>query len=654
MFAADDPLLEPYRRLKRTFGGNEIALAAYHDANVLTADGIERLRSITDELARVPGVAAAQSLANTPLGPAIVDQTNPVARNLTHLFEGYTISADRETPAIICIVQPPTSGARREIVESLREIINRHPRGMLAGEPVMIADGFRYLESDGRLLRTLSTALLMLIIVFCFRSIRWVVVPLAVVLLTLWMTEALLVALDLRLSMVSSMLAAIVTIVGVATVMHIIVGYREERSRGLSPFGAFRAAGVMLAVPIVSAVFTDTVGSTSLLLARVGPIQDFGLMNAIGLTLVLVSVVLVVPGLVLLWPRFDPDPHRIWGERHLDRGLARSVDSVVDRPWRVVLLTVALAALAIAGSTRLEIETDFTKNFRQSSPLVQSYDFIERELGGAGVWDLIVPAPEKLDAPFLRRVIALEDRLRDEIRATNEAGGVEPGLTKVFSLADVVQAVSPISLQALERMPDALVTPTLNTAFEAMRARMPDTINAMYAKDLATGQCAFRILLRSKERLPSAAKQHIIAEVERMAGESFLDGGAEATGFYVLLTNIIDSLLRDQWITFAAATLGMWLVMSIVFRSLLLAAIALVPNVLPVFLMTGTLGWLGIKLNMGAAVIAAFSMGLSVDSSVHYVLDFQRAARGAQRFARRSTPHINRRAGRRCLPRWRW
>jgi uncharacterized protein len=131
--------------------------------------------------------------------------------------------------------------------------------------------------------------------------------------------------------------------------------------------------------------------------------------------------------------------------------------------------------------------------------------------------------------------------------------------------------------------------------------------------------------LRSKERLPSAAKQHIIGEVDRIALTEF--DGAEATGFYVLLTNIIDSLLHDQWITFAAATAGMWLVMSIVFRSMLLAAIALVPNVLPVFLMTGTLGWLGIKLNMGAAVIAAFSMGLSVDSSVHYILDFQWARR---------------------------
>jgi predicted RND superfamily exporter protein len=95
----------------------------------------------------------------------------------------------------------------------------------------------------------------------------------------------------------------------------------------------------------------------------------------------------------------------------------------------------------------------------------------------------------------------------------------------------------------------------------------------------------------------------------------------------VLLTRLIDSLLSDQWITFAAATAGMWCVMFVVFKNPILAAIGLVPSVLPVFVTLGTLGWLGVPLNMGAAVIAAFSMGLSVDATVHYIVDFQRARR---------------------------
>ena len=146
------------------------------------------------------------------------------------------------------------------------------------------------------------------------------------------------------------------------------------------------------------------------------------------------------------------------------------------------------------------------------------------------------------------------------------------------------------------------------------------------------GQYFFRILLRSKERQPAEQKKHLIAEVQRLGADEFpatddLPGG-EVTGFFVLLTNLIDSLLSDQWITFAAATAGMWCVMLVVFRSATLATLGLIPNVLPVFVMTGVLGWLGIPLNMGAAVIAAFSMGLSVDSTVHYIVDFQRARRG--------------------------
>jgi predicted RND superfamily exporter protein len=496
---------------------------------------------------------------------------------------------------------------------------------MLAGEPVMIVDGFRYLESDGRLLMRLSTLLLGITIVLCFRSLRWVLVPIAVVQLTIWTTQALLVVLDLQLSMVSSMLSAIITVVGVATVMHVVVQFREERGRGLAPIEAFRAAAVLLAGPIVSACITDTVACSSLLLARVGPVQDFGLMTAIGLTLVLVSLTLLMPGLALLG-RIDPDPKRSWGEDRLDRFLYGTVAAVERRPWLFGIATAIVAALGVVGSLLMEIESDFTKNFRAGSPVVRSYEFVEESLGGAGVWDVLVPAPAQIDAAFLAHVARLENRLRG-IQIEGSTGASEPGLTKVFSLADVVAAVSLFSLETLERMPAKWTTAALGE----LRNYMGDAYRTLHARDPETGQYVFRILLRSRERQPAEQKKDLIAAVERIAAEEFPPtdnaAGAQVTGFFVLLTRLIDSLLRDQWITFAVATAGMWCVMFIVFRSPILAAIGLVPSVLPVFVTMGTLGWLGIPLNMGAAVIAAFSMGLSVDATVHYIVDFQRARR---------------------------
>jgi predicted RND superfamily exporter protein len=627
MFAADDPLLVPYRRLTRTFGGNEIALAAYNDANLLSDQGMARLEKLTAALASVPGVAAVQSLSSTPIGRAIAS-----SEKLLELFEGYTVSDDRRTAAVICILkeEDKTDIPRAHTVDGLRAIVEQYPGGMLAGEPVMIVDGFRYLESDGRLLMRLSTLMLGITIVLCFRSLRWVLVPIAVVQLTIWTTQALLVVLDLQLSMVSSMLSAIITVVGVATVMHIVVQFREERGRGLAPTEAFRTASILLAGPIVSACITDTVACSSLLLARVGPVQDFGLMTAIGLTLVLLSLMLLMPGLALVG-RIDPDPKRSWGEDRLDRGLYGTVAAVERRPLWFAVATIVVAALGFIGSLRMEIESDFTKNFRADSPVVRSYQFVEESLGGAGVWDVLVPAPAELDAAFLARVSRLENRLRS-IQIEDSSGDHEAGLTIVFSLADVVVAVSPLSLETLERWPAKWTTTALGT----MRTYMREAYRTLHARDPVRGEYVFRILLRSRERQPAEQKKDLIAAVERLVAEEFPptddSAGAEVTGFFVLLTYLIDSLLNDQWITFAVATAGMWCVMLVVFRSAILAAIGLVPSVLPVFVTMGTLGWLGIPLNMGAAVIAAFSMGLSVDATVHYIVDFQRARRRGAAF----------------------
>src|SRR5690606_22639509 len=149
-----------------------------------------------------------------------------------------------------------------------------------------------------------------------------------------------------------------------------------------------------------------------------------------------------------------------------------------------------------------------------------------------------------------------------------------------------------------------------------------------------------RIMLRARERQPAEQKKWLIAEVERLAREAFPPTedapGAEVTGFFVLLTSLIDSLVSDQWTTFAIAGAGIFLALLMVLRSLRLALIALVPNALPIFVALGSLGWLSVlgweslKMNMGSAMIAAVSMGLTVDSSIHYLVAYQRARRAGE------------------------
>jgi predicted RND superfamily exporter protein len=670
MFAPDDPLLPPYERLKSRFGGNEIVLAVYADDQLLAPDGrgLERLGQVSRKLKQVSGVRDVLSLAevnvlleqleqsknlgglldlfgNKPAdpwkGPALLDPQSPLAARYRDLFAGYTHSADGRTAAVVCMLETaperqagggdPRGQTISDMEQIIRDLPDDLPSGVLAGEPVMVVKGFELLAIDGWRLGTWSTFLLGLTILICFRSLRWLVVSIAVVQWTLLVTKALLVASGLELSMVSSMLTAIVTVVGVATVMHLIVRYRELRITGQPPHIAFESAFTELFWPIVGALATDVAGFGSLWIAEVGPVQDFGTMMVVGSLLVLPAICLLVPALSLAGANDQRAALPGWGERQLGDWLSRSTVAIQARRKGLAASFVIVTLLAAAGAYFLEVESDFTRNFRRGSPLVDAYEFVETRLGGAGVGDVVIPAPATLDKEYLARVGRLEDRLRALTVIDEVSGKPTPALTKVFSLADAIEAAAA----------DPLLAGPLSSVemrAQALSAAMPNFIAALRSAELDEhGQGRLRIMLRARERQPAEQKRLLIADVERLAREEFPataeSSGAEVTGFFVLLTNLIESMLRDQWTTFAAATAGIFVMLLIAFRSLKLALVALVPNAFPIFVLMGLLGWLGFRINMGAAMIAAVSMGLSVDSSIHYLVSFRRARRSGKTVA---------------------
>jgi len=654
MFAPDDPLLPPYQRLKDRFGGNEIVVAVYRDEQLLAGEGqgIERLASISQRMKTVPGVKDVLSLAEVNglleqlqggkigrgfrrffpgrpdewKGPPILNPKSPLAERFRELFSGYTHSADGKIAAVVCMLDPVRAAAaagdedpRAATIEALEAIITDLPAGLtpgvLAGEPVMVSDGFALLEKDGRKLGTWTTLLLGLTILVLFRHLRWLMIPIVVVQWTLIVTRAALVVSGLQLSMVSSMLTAIVTVVGVAGVMHLIVEVRELRTQGLTQRAAMLKAGVLLAGPIFAAVLTDVSGFGSLWWASVKPVSDFGTMMVVGSFLVLPAMCLMFPALALAFARDGKKEHG-WGEVQLGQWLMRSVDAVQARPKTVAFVTAFIALVASLGAVRLEVETDFTHNFRRGSRIVKAYDFVETNLGGAGVWDVVIPAPPALERDYLARVRKLEERLR---AIQSPAGPPGPALSKVISIVDAIDAIE--ADRAL-----AMLSPELR--YQGMAAAMPTFAAALLAQKLdENGQARLRIMLRAPERQPAEQKRWLINEVTRVAREEFPladdSPGAEVTGFFVLLTNLIESMLRDQWVTFGVSSLAIIIMVIIGYRSWKYALIAMIPNAVPIYVVMGLLGWVGLKMNMGAAMIAAVSMGMSVDSSIHYFSSFR-------------------------------
>ena len=616
-FSPSDPLLVHYEASKNWFGGDEFVLVAYtpeaepgdNRPPSLTSNRVlDETAAFAEELSQIPGVQASSTqhlrrMFRPPEVPPIVVRL--VTGALLDQARGVLVGQDGQTIAIVLRLVPADRSPvpRRETVRLLREAAARHqPKTYVAGEPVQVQDMFLYVEQDSMLLGITSTLLLMLVIVVMFRSWRWMILPLLVVQPTLLWTKGLLASTGIRLSMVSSMLSSLTTIIGVATVMHVAVEFREARLHH-SRENAFREVFRQLASPTWWTIVTTAIGFGSLLTSSITPVRSFGLMMLVASMLVAVACLVFLPAGILVG-RHESDPQHSVAEERLTHWLEWLFDLVTTRRWTTATVMVCLTAAACVGLQGVQVETDFSQNFRKESPIIEALDYFETRFGGAGTWEVNFPAPKELDETYLDKVRHLAEELR-HLSVENERGRGE--LTKVVALPD-----------GLDFIPK-LRAPTLEDRRELMRQMQPEYEPSLY--DSQGGR--MRIVLRARERQPAEVKLALIEKVQEVTRRTFPD--AEVTGLYVLLANLIQSLLRDQLVSFGLSVALIIVCVWIPFGKLSWAVIAMFPNVLPTLWLIGGMGWIGMPINIGTAMIASVSLGLTIDSSIHYLAGYNRA-----------------------------
>lgn len=672
MFSPEDPTRVGFEFLQEKFGVAELIVFAYRDPQLWNADGsgLKRLQQIRERIEKVPGVATAMDLSkmdsmlakldqpfsifNFGKGPGpnpLLDEGNKLAQKFKLLFEGQTHSKSSDLVAIACLIsQNQTTLETSKTILRLREVGQALPvdfdvsAGMMVGQPVMVEEGFEAIEADGVRLGIFSSISLSLLILIGFRSLRWALLTVAIVQWSLVVTRALLVWLSWDLTMVSSMLSSIVTVVGVATTMHWMIGFQNAMRSGQTAEQALTTSMRNLWRPIFWACITDAIGFASLSFAKVGPVQDYGCMMALASLVVLVGIFVLLPTLailplgssrLLMWLGLSETLASVPGDFVLQRFLGMTLEFAIKRRTWMVASAFFLGVVSILGTLRLQVETDFIKNFKDDAPLVVAYQSIENELGGAGVWDIVLPAPLVLDQKYLDAVLELERKIMDLRVPVNsrktEFEESELRLNQVLSFADLDAAARESALLGKLSIEDRLF---------GMRNVMGSFVDTFVSKSQGGGRY-LRVMLRSREQSNAEQKETLIQQVRLLVDQTLQsqtwqfsrlkqDSGRteiHVSGYYVLLSELVRSVISDQWRCFGLASLGIWLAMAYALRSPLLATLAILPNALPSLCILGFMGWFGIRVNLGAAMIAAVSMGLSVDSSLHYLMRFQTAVK---------------------------
>lgn len=628
LYADDDPHLRDFLQSKRWFGGDELVGVSYRDPKLFEDEGMERITALAAELSAVPGVLpeSTQNLAknlgavNNPLLARFLSKRK---EQVLELFRGVLVGDDNETTAIVLRLAPEQESQfpRGKTIAAIRRVAADHAQRtnmptFVVGEPVQVHDMFRYVQEDGATLGWASSILLTAVILIVFRRIRWVLLPVLVVQSTLLWTKAILVVTHLQLSMVSSILNSLITVIGVATVMHMTLVYCEFREE-LDRTEALRKTFVILAADIFWVCATTAGGFAAELSSHVYPVQSFGLMMTLGSMIVLAAIAAILPGGILLGQRTS-DPHVAPADKHVGKWLFTLSDWIERHPWRLTSICLAVAVVSLCGMSRIRVETDFSRNFRETSLIVQALNFVEKNLGGAGTWEVNFPAPAELEPEFLDRVRELADRLRElQLDKALLPADVEvpegPPLTKVVAITDGVDLIPRIPIFA----------PTLEKRVHFLSVFQPEFVPSLYNPQAGR----MRIVLRARERQRAEVKQQLIAKVESLAREHFpakeKQQPAQTTGMYVLLTFLIDSLLGDQWTSFFWGVTAMVGMMTIAYRSIRIGLISLVPNLLPIAMVVGVMGWLDLPINIASAMISAVSLGLTIDQSIFYISGFR-------------------------------
>jgi len=633
------PELRAYRDYLARFGSDELIVVAFELPDLLEPSGLAAVRSLTEALREVPGVESVASLDTayrvdfgpfgpfaSPLVPDALEEA-PTAAELARSLRELPMTRDSMLDAsgrvTTIAIQPRArelGGAarslQREVLEGAQEVLARPEyRGIrfhLAGSPVFNRELERLNTRDNALFTPIAFGIVTLLLAVALRGPALVGLAVACVIGTLAWVRGLMTLTDVPQSTTTSLLPPLLMVLGVSVSIHVLSRYRLERAAGAGAEEAVLRTEQSVLAPAILTALTTALGFGSLVTSPIASIRSFGLFAAVG---VLASLALGVLGLPAALRVLRPRPGRAVEGGGAERLLAAAGRLSARHGGAVLAATALLCAAAALALPRLRISTHDGEFFPDAHPLNQAYDFIEARLAGVTPLEVLVEAEERGGLREPRAIQLLSD-LQNFL-------GAQPETIRGVSLADwIAEARSAIEPPAERARP--LSADSLERAAFVLEATSRDDLPFWVQDDWTVARVSSRSVgLDSQQNDALLARLEAFAKA-RLAGEDGLR--ITFTGLVPVFARMEQYLLQSQVRSFSIAFLCVFAVYLIELRSLPLALVALVPNLVAILLMLGTMGALLIPLDVVTVMVASVNLGIIDDETIH-VLHAVREAR---------------------------
>lgn len=532
-----------------------------------------------------------------------------------------------------------------ELIENVRSIMQQHESKaslFLGGVPMIATDSIAFIRSDLFVFGAAALLTIVLILALAFNQLVWVAVPLITCAVTGYIMVCLLGLLNWPVSVVSSNFLSLLLIITLSLNIHLVVRYRElyYMNPSNSVYELIKNTMRSKFVPCVFTTSTTIVAFGSLLVSGIRPVIDFGWMMCLGVFVALVTTFIVFPALVLI-----SKPTVVSrGPEITKKVLAFCAKALKVKSLNVIVGFTLVSLICLYGMSLLSVENRFIDYFKSNTAISQGMHLIDEKLGGTTPLDIIIDAPVGFSSVITKAPPQEDlgsdgvDDDFDEFSEFEDVGAENLTITSHWFNQQGVAKLEKIHA-ALEAIPETgKVTSLASTmsAFERLKNAKPvDNIDLAMMDEVLSEQNKallfgpymsedgnqIRINLRVFESRKGLDRNQLIADIEKMLTQDFElePSQVHLSGMVVLYNNMLNSLFESQIMTLGMVFLAILAMFILLFRNIKLAFIALVPNVFTAVFVLGLMGLIGIPLDIMTITIAAISVGIAVDDSIHFV-----------------------------------
>ncbi len=527
------------------------------------------------------------------------------------------------------------SAKEEKLVEEIRGILKNYSyfgELFLGGAAMITVDTINFISQD---LITFGLAVFLIFILVLgviFKQFRWVAIPLSAALFSSIISIGVIGWLEWKVTVVSANFVSIVMIISLSLAVHLIVRYQELNHKlDLDQKALVNETLRQMFLPCLYTALTTVAAFASLVISDIKPLIDFGFMMVISIVSIFIFTFIYFGSLNALLPKTNVSL------KPVSESYTNKIFSWVEKRINTIFfLTFFVILLSVVGFNKLTVENKFIDYFKSSSEIYKGLSLIDKKLGGTATLDVIIDAPnmdQEADFAFEDDFDeGFGDSLEDEIQEqgywfTSEnlifLESIHDYLEGRDEIGKVLSVSSGVKIAEIANNNNRLS----DVELALLRSLLPEEIESqLLSSYISSDDNQVRLTARVIESLEGLNRKTFIESIDADLQNVFgLDVNQYSlTGVSVIYSNLLQSLFGSLFGSMSIVFVSIFLMFLILFKSLNLALLGMVPNFLSAGAVIGTIGLLGIPLDVMTVTVAAVSVGMGVDNTIHYIFRFKK------------------------------